>query len=753
MFGYFSFEVRPRDLSCRHLVLFCATAKPTADDVVSVVRRHGESAISPDSVILLGFDSEKQRIEEIAADQRVNDCIPYHTRHVSAPVIKPVMIPRTGLQVDERVGDVCWHDIAQAGLRAIFTSRNALLVAPPTHHFEKPSKRHCDRFIRAANALVDGAEIVFIAANCLRYVPDSVRHYYCDTGGIGVLAFAIDSLRRRFDHDATAATVNTFESYGGLQRFQFRECDSSIVLVSASTSGGLEKEICQREQRFRPNQIVTVFSIGQRKHESNVILDLEEDAQHRSAIGEFTSFAEADCPLCHQHGSIAVPMAGDQFIPVRSETRSIVMTVNDAPGWLMRFLGVMAAKRLLKSFYRSPNTYHAANDVFVDLESLFFNWNPADLMPQRITRLFNQSIPAATRRVIHLDDPASRLLGELFATELRKLHRDQERVTVISAKNAIDAEQFDDGATAVVAAAVASGQSLIAISQLLRRLQSNGAISYFVALARMPNTADFEKLERDLRMGEQPSDYGFCFAERINLPVVGRNAECAWDEELELLQELSDASNGLGLALLEQRIAVLRNAQSSAERGLVDQLFWPNISSQELRLTPGFVFFRNTALADKAADVSQGDVYFTIVSVLHHMRFGNGAKSNLRQTEYERRVLSPLCFDRFNDGVIQAALLRAALRPELDYSASAEESQRMAAVIRSILASTSSAKGDASREFLLAMALGRLALLRMDIQKLFDDFANSESDPISRVFWARIKNLNALKGEFDGKQT
>ena len=62
MFGYFSFEVRPRDLSCRHLVLFCATAKPNADDVVSVIRKHGESALSPDSVILLGFESEKPKI-------------------------------------------------------------------------------------------------------------------------------------------------------------------------------------------------------------------------------------------------------------------------------------------------------------------------------------------------------------------------------------------------------------------------------------------------------------------------------------------------------------------------------------------------------------------------------------------------------------------------------------------------------------------------------------------------------------------
>ena len=214
MYGYFSFEVQASGTASRHLVLFCATAKPSSDGVVSAVRKYGESSLSPDSLVLLGFESERARIEEIATDQRVIDCIPHYTRHAATPVIKPATIPRCGLQSDHLVGDILWSDIAQAGLSTIFFSRNTLLVAPPTHHFAKPSKRHCDRFIRAANALVDGAEIVFIAANYLAYVSDSVSHYYCDTGGIGVLAFAIDSLRRRFDHDAIAATANTFECGG-----------------------------------------------------------------------------------------------------------------------------------------------------------------------------------------------------------------------------------------------------------------------------------------------------------------------------------------------------------------------------------------------------------------------------------------------------------------------------------------------------------------------------------------------------------
>ncbi len=736
MYGYFVFEVQPKDRPHRALVIFCATPDPRADAVISVIRKHGRTKLSPDRIILLGLASEQEKLDPIAPNEQVRDELPLHTRNANPPAIQVATIPRAGLGTDEMVTDIPWKEIRFAGLATIFNTRNALLVAPATHHFEKQSTtstRHCERFIRAANALVDGAEITFIAAMCLGYVPDSVQHFYCDTGGISVLAFAIDSLRRRFDHEVLAATVNTFASYGGLQTFEFREPDDAIVLISASTSGGLESAISRRERRFRPNQLITVFSLGIPGSGSHVVFDLEEERAFRELLGDFTSYEHSNCPLCGR-GSIAVPMTGDQFLPVRSETRAVLVVKDDAPKWLSRWLEMTAGQRWLRAFYRSPNSRHAANDVFIDLESALQNENAA--LAKRVTRLVLQVVPSAVRRIIHLDDAASRALAEKIATQHRERQGESIAVELCSASEADQRGRLNDGASLVVAAAVASGQALLATSQTLRNLQTNHAITYLIGLTRMATHADVEKLEKDLRMGELGSDYGFAVAERINLPVVGRNADCTWDDELRLLQEWANPAEGELRETLECRINVLRQAADPAERGLVDGLFWASVNGQELKLTDGFVFLPR---AVSPAVTSQGDVYFTIASVLHHLRYGNRTDSTLRQTEYERRVISPLCFDRFNDGVVQAALLRAAKIPELDYSNSQDESQRMTGILRAIIGSATTQKGEASREFLLSMALGRLVLSQADIRSLHVEFGGQNRDPVSQLMWRIIE--------------
>lgn len=735
MYGYFTFEVQPENSPNRWLVIFCATSEPQPEAVSSVVRKYGETSVSPDQIILLGLESERLKLADIASSPQLLDLLPTHTRNVDPPAITAATIPRRGLSETSMIAGIPWSRVRFAGLTAIFKSRNALLVAPPTHHFAKPSSRHCDRFIRTANALVDGAEITFIATCCLGFVQDTVRHFYCDTGGISVVAFAIDSLRRRFDHKASAATVNTFESYVGLKRFVFRESESSIVLVSASTSGGLEQEICRREQRFRPDQIVTLFSLGPAQHGSHVLLNLEEDAALRESLGDFISYEHAECPLCDR-GSIAVPMMGDQFIPARSETKPVLIVRNDAPSWLSRFLEITIGREWLRAYYRSSNTVHAANNVFVDLQRAFVGTERTSPFGMRVKRLILQSVPSATRRILHLNDPASESLAQWVAEEVATNYPEGPAPEVFSARCADELPSLDGGASVVIAAAVASGQSLLAVSQTLRSLQTNGAISYLTALTRMPTAADQEKLERDLRMGELPTDYAFGVAERIQLPLVGRNAGCSWSEELALLQEWADDSDGRPRELLEERIDVLRQSQSASQRGLSNRLFWPRVDNQELVLRRGFVFLPRGIPEGK---VSQGDVFFAIVSVLHHLRCGNGPKSALRQTEYERRVLSPLCFDRFNDGVVQAAILRAAIPPELDYSSSPEESQRMTTVLQAILGAAATDKGEAAREFLLAMSLGRLILTRANTQSLYESFGAADGDPISAMIWKHIQ--------------
>ena len=736
MYGYFTFEVDRPGTPHPILAVFCATAAPATDEIVTAISNHKKASQSFSTILLIALESERDAISDLSGEQAIIDCLPRHSQSSKSKSVETILIPRNGLDESTEVFETAWKKIRHAALLTIFDRRRTLLVSPPTHHFAKPSKRHSDKFIRAANALVDGAEITFIASCCLALVDDSIRHFYCDTGGIAVVAFAIDSLRRRFNAGMVSASVNTFESYGGLKSFDFRSCDAAVVLLSASTSGGLERDILHLQPRLRPTQIMTLFSIGDRKTESHVVLDLESDQQHRAAIGEFVSHPEEDCPLC-KRGSIHVPMMGDQFIPSQSVTETVLIKQTHPPGWLFRFLSATACNGVLRAYYQNPDSPHSASLVFVDMQQLFEDTGKAISLQKRIDRMMSQATPLAATRILYLGDPSSAKLAAQVQSRLRELRHDTSNLEVRPLREGLDGMSGSNGATIVVAGAIASGQSLLSASQLLRNVETSGAITYLVGLSRMSTASEYEKLERDLRMGEVASDYGFCVAERINLPLNGRFSVTSWDEELSLLRTLSDSTHGNLRNSFEQRIRCLQDAASNDHRGMSDGLFWPAPNGAALLLRPGFVFFPSEIDPEHA---SQGDVFFAVVAVLHHLRVGNGAKSPLRQTEYKRVLISPLCFDRFNDGVLQAALLRAANRPELDYSSSPKESEAMCNVLRAILGAEESSKGEAAREFLLAIAIDRLVLCGVDIANLYNEFASLCKDPVSSAFWAEIKN-------------
>jgi len=73
----------------------------------------------------------------------------------------------------------------------------------------------------------------------------------------------------------------------------------------------------------------------------------------------------------------------------------------------------------------------------------------------------------------------------------------------------VDRYRKDSGATVVVAAAAASGRSILAVSQLLRTIQTNGAITYLVALARFPDKATLDEVESNVTYGETAKERGF----------------------------------------------------------------------------------------------------------------------------------------------------------------------------------------------------------------------------------------------------
>ncbi|MBF9255807.1 hypothetical protein I2I11_21085 [Pontibacter sp. 172403-2] len=85
-------------------------------------------------------------------------------------------------------------------------------------------------------------------------------------------------------------------------------------------------------------------------------------------------------------------------------------------------------------------------------------------------------------------------------------------------------------------------------------------------------------------------------------------------------------------------------------------------------------------------------------------------KGRLAQTEYVRNLISPGNFIRFNDGIIQACILRAATDDELRYDLSYEMSLEMQSVLGDMIIHFSDDHAEALNEFFYAIALRKLRL-------------------------------------------
>jgi hypothetical protein len=223
-------------------------------------------------------------------------------------------------------------------------------------------------------------------------------------------------------------------------------------------------------------------------------------------------------------------------------------------------------------------------------------------------------------------------------------------------------------------------------------------------------------LKKDLRQG----GHEFVVLRECPLPRVKENTMTAWDWETEQLKKSSCSDQLSGVdeelpPLLSERIKFLESNSID-----IDGLFLPKPDGNKSMLRQTFAFWSDLDLIVKHA--TQSDVYWTVQSLLHDLRLKSD-ENGLAST-YHTTLISPACFDRYNDGIIQACLLRSAKPVELNYAVDEEFSRQMTDVLYSVISNWENNQGEASLEFLLALWHGRLQLLDADIKKLLELVVN-----------------------------
>ena len=129
-------------------------------------------------------------------------------------------------------------------------------------------------------------------------------------------------------------------------------------------------------------------------------------------------------------------------------------------------------------------------------------------------------------------------------------------------------------------------------------------------------------------------------------------------------------------------------------------------------------------------------MFTTICVLLEHLR-SDAAKpgQHLINDVQTQTVLDPETFSRYNDGVIQAAFLRAARPVELNYQTTPAKSRLMLDLVVQMIRYRERQQGEALAEFLLAVASGRVRLVQQDLQKLQASLAGGIPGATDMASW------------------
>jgi hypothetical protein len=605
------------------------------------------------------------------------------------------------------------------GNHHIFETKSGLIESNPDHHFVFPSGKHSEKFIRTANVLRDSNEIYFIAIQLLGKF-EGIETVYCDTASINVLPFAVFEIFNRFNI-GREIRVKSFESYKLFEDFNQIFDPNSIVLISSSTSGNIIDRL-REKQVLKDNLILVLFFLGDEesyaKHISNIFCNLSKSVEFEVGYEPFKTFKNSlVCNLCQNH-SQPVIIQSDVFLNIEPKFNIVTLKKADAPSFLSRFVENHRAHKeennIFKVHYRDIEEEDFNYEIYLDFCQLLENLD-SEHYPQsyheKLTKISNAHIPLNTKYLLPLRDPGSKELTKMILRDNSWVN--EPEIIDINNPDGIDPEV--SGTIVVVGATFVTGRHYFFINRLLRNFPKLSVV-YFIGIARSFSKQFSDNIKSNLGIGE----YGgktFPVVQVDEIYIPQGKGENSWTKESLFIRELLgkiDHTSQL-FKFFDERNRILLNARG--KKGLCNDTFLPTVTGETLCLRKGFVYWNFEVKPELAF---QPQVYFTISSVINRLRNEPlNVERSLNQSTYVRNLISAETFNRFNDGIIQASILRAADYRMLSYDLDENQSLAMTVFLKSLIDRIDGDHGEALPEFLLALGLKKLRLKRLD----FNDFA------------------------------
>jgi len=625
--------------------------------------------------------------------------------------------------------------LLRSGSTVIFKTNGGLVESTPDHHFVFPSNKHCSKFIRTGNVLINQAEVFFLAVQLLKHTNDR-NIIYCDTSSINVLPYSVFELRRRFKLDFDCPVVHSFESYDVFEKSTDSFPPKSLVLISSSTSGNIIDRLL-KEKRANREQILVIYFLGPNEkflnHGSNIVCNLTKDSNFNLGEEEFETYNNPDdCNLCKNH-SRPINIRGDVFLTIQPKVEQHLLKVT--PEYYSKSIGAFAknytsgspTEGVIKVYYKD-NTPDANYEVYFDIVYLLKNINKFKKFEESLYRHIDKYIPANTKYILYLPDIGSKELAEHILTKIPEsikpdlIKLDSDFTSKITEET---------GTVVIVASCITTGKKLLQISRLMRSMEKLNLV-YFVGIFRPLHAKFSNDLISDLKKGKDKSDERpFVAVETVYCSI--QQIDTSWELEKLFLEEfigsLDEESETESYSYVNQRLSVL--LENKRLRGFSDSVFLKSTNGDDLRLRKNFAFW--AAFDYKEEEIAQSEVYFTISTIISNLEQKQiNSYPSLRQTNYVRNMLSPRNFHRFNDGIIQASLLRSGKTEYFAFDLDGELSLQMKEFLLSIIDKYNSADGEALMEFLLAIGIKRLKLRSEDLKEVLNKAKGCPDKIVSR---------------------
>lgn len=598
--------------------------------------------------------------------------------------------------------------VMQAGLRRLFADGGALDTAHAGLHYRKPSGSHSAHFLRAGPTVQRSPHAHFVAAALLPWATSvDFDRIWVDTGAIAAVGYALSELRHRL-LEVPLVPVDSFGGYDGLKAASFSL--RSVALVSATTSGKLSADMVDQNLPLARQR--TLFYVSDRASDSTILCDMtdRDGTDHPELVPAFKSWDEGECILC-KNGQNVIQLAGDSFIPNAGVATPIMLKSVYADEAHRAFIGAMFGKNVV----RLNASDEAAPEATVRGLSLHID-NLISSDPEvknQVDEMLGRALPFQTRYLIHLDDPASRALAERAKAlcDARGLGSDQ--ITVLSAQDLHGSKPLNEGVAVVLAGFAATGHELLNVSRELRSLVENGGdIAYVIACVRPSGAGLWATTKSSLTFRSKTGTdsrgpYSLDMLWRIDMEP-GDEKTSPWRHELEVLKLLEGEGQLAGATEVTRAVDARRDELQRTlgdMSGFLPSNYGGSAQPLPMKLNPNFAFW-DSNITDMTT-ATHAEVYFTISSVLHRARHSKDGKFSLFEQPGFGHVLSPANFDRFNDPVIQAALLRSARGTELHFDSLEQQSQHMASVIATaVRAWNEPDRGAAALEYMLSLIRG-----------------------------------------------